>query len=121
MIEERKQRENRNKRKAGLEVGLVATLILLLFRIPLAKIIGDEGNGYLAISWEIYSIFYLIFGYGYSKVACHMVQSRVSKELYRNSIKAMENVFVTGFFSSLLGGILLFFLAKPIGGLFFSS
>lgn len=121
MVEERKQRENRNKRKAGLEVGLVATLILLLFRIPLAKIIGDEGNGYLAISWEIYSIFYLIFGYGYSKVACHMVQSRVSKELYRNSIKAMENVFVTGFFSSLLGGILLFFLAKPIGGLFFSA
>ena len=59
MVEERKQRENRNKRKAGLEVGLVATLILLLFRIPLAKIIGDEGNGYLAISWEIYSIFYL--------------------------------------------------------------
>ncbi len=121
MIEERKQQKSRNKRTSKLEVGFVATLILIVFRIPLVRIIGDEGNGYLAISWEIFSAFYLIFGYGYSKTVCRMVESRISREQYRNSIKTMETVFATGFLSSLVGAALVFFLAKPVGNLFFDG
>lgn len=121
MAEERRQRENKNKRNTGLETGLAATLILLAFRIPLARLLGDEGNGYLAISWEIYSIFYLVFGYGYAKAIGQLVEIRMNKGLYRNSVEAMKTVFTVGFFSSLVGAALIFLLAGSLGRTIFQT
>lgn len=117
-MQEKRQKGNRNKKKKNLEAGILATLLLLLFRIPLARIIGDEANGYLAVSWEIYSLFYLIFGFTYSGVVSKMVKTRIEKGLYRNSIRSMSTVLLTGIFSAIIGALALYMAASGLAGLF---
>ena len=118
MVQKKRHKEHRSAKKRNLEAGILATLILLVFRIPLANIIGNEGNGYLAVSWEIYNFFYLLFGYGFSKGISQMVKKRIEKKLYINSKKSMKIIFSTGLILSLAGGALLYFGAAWIAGLF---
>lgn len=115
------QRIHREKSKLNINTGVISMLILLIFRIPLANMVGNEGNGYLAISWEIYGIFFLLFGYGYSKIITQMVGTRIAKKMYRNSIKAASTVVLAGFLSSLLGGGLLYLLSDIITEKFFGT
>lgn len=121
MEQEKRQKQKGKGKKKKLEAGILATLIMLLFRIPLANFIGDEGNGYLAISWEIYGFFALLFGYGYSKVVSQMVKSRISKNLYRNSMRSMKTTLLVGFFSSSIAAVVLYFASAPLGSLLFGT
>ena len=43
--------------------GIISKVIGLLYRSPLANIIGDEGNGYYGAAYEIYAIVLLISSY----------------------------------------------------------
>ncbi len=106
-------RENRR-------IGLIAVLIMLLFRIPLAGIIGDKGNAYLAVSWEIYQIFFLIFVFAYTKLMVSFVETRMAKKKYQNSVRAAKGIFLSAFFSSVLGALLLFFTSGWIGNKYFN-
>ena len=121
MEHKKRQRQNGKRRKRNLEAGIWATMIMLIFRIPLANLLGDEGNGYLAISWEIYGLFTLVFGYGYSKAASQMVKSRVEKNLYQNSLRSMKTVLLTGLLSSMAGAALLYFFASAAGTVLFGT
>ena len=52
----------KSKKKLGFwEISMTAPLIGLFLRIPLANIIGNEGNGYLALNWEIFFLLYIFF------------------------------------------------------------
>ena len=114
-----KQKIASEKRKQNMGVGFAAMLIVLLFRIPLAGIIGDEGNGYLALGWEIYQLFFLIFAYSYTRIMASFIGSRMAKKMYRNSMTVARSVFVIGSFSLIAGAVLLFFFSNQIGSLIF--
>ena len=40
--------------------GIIVRLIGMLYRIPLANILGDEGNGYYSSAFTIYSILLIV-------------------------------------------------------------
>ena len=40
--------------------GIIVRLIGMLYRIPLANILGDEGNGYYNSAFSIYSILLIV-------------------------------------------------------------
>ena len=48
-------KENNKRRQLSWDLSFTGLLILLLFRIPLTNIIGNEGNGYYFISFEIFT------------------------------------------------------------------
>ena len=43
--------------------GIIVRLIGMLYRIPLANYIGDEGNGYYSAAYNIYSIMLILSSY----------------------------------------------------------
>ena len=106
--------------RGNRRIGLIAVLIMLLFRIPLAGLIGDKGNAYLAVSWEIYQVFSLIFVFAYTRIMVSLVEARMAKRKYRNGIRAANSIFLWGFVSSVLGAVLLFLASGRIGDLYFN-
>ena len=40
--------------------GLISSVIGLLYRLPLTRIIGDEGNGYYSAAFNVYTIILLL-------------------------------------------------------------
>ena len=53
--------------------GIICKIIGILYRSPLAHVIGDEGNGYYSSAYEIYTIILLVSSYS--------IPSAISKEI----------------------------------------
>lgn len=96
------------KRKYDIDLGMAASLLLLVFRIPLANILGNEGNGYLALTWELLLFAAVFFGHSLYAVIKDMVRRRIQKNQYHNSIRVLSTGMIFGGGLSLSGGILLF-------------
>ena len=112
MTNEKKQHNKR--KKLYYDFTFIGTLIFLLFRIPLTNIIGTEGNGYFSVSWELYTLFGLIFGTVLSNVTGEMVRRRFRKNHYQNAANVLTTALFIGFILSLLGAAAIYFSSNVL-------
>ncbi len=115
MANEKKQGNKR--RNLYFDLSFIGTLIFLLFRIPLTNIIGNEGNGYFSITWELYMLFGLLFGLGISNVTGEMVRKRFRKNQYRNAANVLTTLLLIGLMTSMLGAVIIYLLSDFLLGL----
>ncbi len=59
--------------------GIIVRLIGMLYRIPLANYIGDEGNGYYSAAYNIYSIMLILSSYSLPVAVSKMVSARLAR------------------------------------------
>ena len=85
--------EKKQKIKNGIIVqgsilaiaGIIARLIGIVRRIPLTNIIGDAGNGYYSVAYEVYSIILLLSSYSLPLAVSKLVAARVSRGQHKNA------------------------------------
>lgn len=81
---------------------ILTRIIGIAFRIPLTRIIGDEGNGAYSNAYEVYNIALLLSTYSIPIAVSKLVSARESKKEYINSYR----VFCTALcFSAFVGAI----------------
>ena len=100
------------KNRIVLSAGIVSYMLLLLLRIPLSRLIGDEGVGLFAPAFELFILASMVVSYGMSSAVSGIIRYRVKRERYRNAAKVFKTAFVMNLF---LGAVMALFL------LFFSS
>lgn len=100
------------KNRIVLSAGIVSYMLLLLLRIPLSRLIGDEGVGLFAPAFELFILALMVVSYGMSSAVSGIIRYRVKRERYRNAAKVFKTAFVMNLF---LGTVMALFL------LFFSS
>ena len=80
-------------------------IIGILYRSPLAAVIGDEGNGYYSSAYEIYTIILLVSSYSIPSAISKVIAQRLALKEYRNAQKifrcAIGYVVVVGGLASL--------------------
>ena len=54
--------------------GIISSIIGLMYRLPLTRIIGDEGNGYYSAAFNIYTII-LLLSSGRAEITCDQAVS----------------------------------------------
>lgn len=91
------------KNRIILSSGIISYMLLLLLRIPLSRIIGDEGVGLFAPAFELYVLAALVISYSMSNAMSGIIRYRVKRERYRNAAK----VFRTAFFMNLFLGVVM--------------
>ena len=82
--------------------GIIVRLIGMLYRIPLANYIGDEGNGYYSAAYNIYSIMLILSSYSLPVAVSKMVSARLARGQYRNARKILR---VALFYATIVGGV----------------
>lgn len=100
------------KNRIVLSAGIVSYMLLLFLRIPLSRVIGDEGVGLFAPAFELFVLTTLVVSYGMSNAMAGIIRYRVKRERYRNAAKVFQTAFVMNLF---LGTVMALFLV------FFSS
>ena len=100
------------KNRSVLSAGIVSYMLLLFLRIPLSRVIGDEGVGLFAPAFELFLLTTLVISYGMSNAVSGIIRYRVKRERYRNASKVFKTAFVMNL---VLGTVMAAFL------LFFSS
>ena len=85
--------------------GIICKVIGILYRSPLAAVIGDEGNGYYSSAYEIYTIILLVSSYSIPSAISKVIAQRLALREYRNAQKifrcAIGYVVVVGGLASL--------------------
>lgn len=87
--------------------GIIVRLIGMLYRIPLAGILGNEGNGYYSSAFSIYSILLIVSSYSLPTAVSKMVAVRMARKEYRNSAKVLR---VSLFYGTIVGAMGCFVL-----------
>ena len=67
--------------------GIICKVIGILYRSPLAAVIGDEGNGYYSSAYEIYTIILLVSSYSIPSAISKVIAQRLALREYRNAQK----------------------------------
>ena len=86
---------------------IVAYIICLGLRIPLCRIIGDEGVGLFAPAFEIFTLTTLLFSHGISKTLTGMLRYRVKREQYKSARRIFDVAFKLSLFISVIAAIIL--------------
>ena len=70
--------------------GIISSLIGLMYRLPLTRIIGDQGNGYYSAAYNIYTIILLLSSYSLPLAVSKMVSARVGNREYKNALRILK-------------------------------
>ncbi len=82
--------------------GLLVRVIGLAYRIPLIRIIGDEGMGYYSVAYEIYSIVLLLSSYSLPLAVSKMISTKLAKEEYANAGRILKAALA---YATLIGAL----------------
>lgn len=89
--------------------GIIVRVIGMFYRIPLASILGKEGNGYYSSAFLIYSLLLIVSSYSLPTAVSKMVATRIARKEYRNSIKVLKVSIFYGTVAGCLGAAVLWF------------
>ncbi len=97
---------------------VIVRLIGLIYRIPLARIIGDDGLGAYSNAFEVYNVALLLSTYAIPTAISKLISEREDKKEYGNSFHLLQvgMIFaaVVGFVASLLLFLGAEFIAKNV-------
>lgn len=96
--------------------GIICRIIGILYRSPLAAVIGDEGNGYYGSAYNIYAIILLISSYSIPSAISKVIAGKLALKEYRNAQRIFHCAFI---YVIAVGGVasLFAFIAAGIPGL----
>ncbi|MCH5265283.1 MAG: polysaccharide biosynthesis protein [Lachnospiraceae bacterium] len=88
---------------------LLVRIIGMIYRIPMANILGEEGNGIYAVAYEIYDVVLIISSYSLPLALSKIISAQQAKKEYRNIGKTFRVARTFAIASGgIFGGILLF-------------
>ena len=94
--------------------GILSRIIGIARRFPMQHIIGDKGNGYYSVAYEIYSIMLIISCYSLPLAVSKVVSSKISKRQY----KSAERAFQCAMFFAVAAGGVSFVVCEFLGDFF---
>ncbi len=98
--------------------GIFTKLIGFAYRIPMANMLGEEGNGIYSVSFGIYNVALTLSSYSFPLAVSKLVSTRLAKKEPKNAFA----VFMTAFAVSVIAGLcsfsLLYFGADLLEGLY---
>ena len=110
------KKEKLIKKQISWDLSFTGLLIFLLFRIPLTNIIGNEGNGYYFVSFEIFTLFYLIFGFCFHQITYELFRRNLKKYSVNTKNTLFTLILVIGILASFMGACGLFIASNQING-----
>lgn len=100
---------------------ILVRIIGLIYRIPMANIIGDEGMGIYSAAFEIYNILLIISSYGMPMAVSKMVSAKCAQKCYRDAYHTFDCSMVFAVISGGVAALFVFFGADMLESSFFSK
>ena len=94
---------------------LIVRMIGLIYRIPLARIIGDDAYGYYSTAFEFYSLALLLSSYSLPLAVSKLVSARVTAGRHKDARRVLHVSLVFGFIVGAIMSLLVYFGADVYG------
>jgi len=93
---------------------IVVRLIGLLYRVPMTRIIGDDGIGYYSTAYQVYNVILLLSSYSMPQAVSKLMAMRLAKKQYRNANRYFLCALVFSIISGLIFSSIMYFGADII-------
>lgn len=93
---------------------VISRIIGMLYRSPMAAVIGDKGNGLYSFAFEIYSIALILSSYSMPLAVSKLLSARFAKKEYKNADKIYKFAYIFAAVSGMVMALILFFGAGII-------
>lgn len=93
---------------------VISRIIGMLYRSPMAAVIGDKGNGLYSFAFEIYSIALILSSYSMPLAVSKLLSARFAKKEYKNADKIYKFAYIFAAVSGMAMALILFFGAGTI-------
>ena len=100
---------------------ILTRIMGIAFRIPLTRIIGDEGIGAYSNAYEIYNLALTLSTYSIPIAVSRLVSARETKKEYINSYRVLKTAMAFAAVSGALAALLTFFGAEFFSNALFKS
>jgi stage V sporulation protein B len=97
---------------------IIVRLIGLVYRIPMANILGEEGQGLYSIAYDIYSLALILSSYSLPLSVSKMIAAKNINKEYKNAMKIFKCAML---FAVTAGGVMalfMFLFADLLAGLY---
>lgn len=91
--------------------GILSRFIGLIRRFPMEHIIGDKGNGYYSVAYEVYAIMLIISCYSMPVAISKIVSAKISNKQF----KSAERVFQCALIMAAIVGAILVIICDFLG------
>ena len=93
---------------------VISRIIGMLYRSPMAAVIGDKGNGLYSFAFEIYSIALILSSYSMPLAVSKLLSARFAKKEYKNADKIYKFAYIFAAVSGMVMALILVFGAGTI-------
>ena len=101
--------------------GLIVRLIGLLYKIPMTRILGDEGIGYYNTAYEIYNIGLILSSYSLPLAVSKLIAAKEQEKKHGDSRRVFNCGIAVGVFAGGLMSVILIIGADRIATGIFNS
>ena len=94
--------------------GIITRIIGIVYRIPVANILGTEGQGFYATAFSIYNIALLLTSYSLPLAVSKLISARVSKGERKNAMRIFKGALWFAFIVGSAVACIVFFFSDFI-------
>ncbi len=98
--------------------GILTRMIGLLYRIPMANMLGEEGNGIYSVAFGIYNITLTLSSYSLPLAVSKIISQRSVNKEYKNSFFVFRNALLFALIVGLIACTLIFLGADTLETLY---
>lgn len=94
--------------------GIITKIIGFLYRIPMANIMGNEGNGIYSVSFGAYTVALTLSSYSMPIAVSKLMSARLAKGQYKDAYRVFKRALIFAMITGLIACAVLFFGADFI-------
>lgn len=98
--------------------GIISKIIGFIYRIPMANIMGNIGNGVYSVAFGIYNIVLTLSSYSMPLAVSKLMSERLAKKEYKNAHKLFREAFIFAFIAGSIAAIVLFAGAETFASVY---
>ena len=98
--------------------GIISKIIGFIYRIPMANIIGNEGNGIYSVAFGIYGIVLTMSSYSMPIAVSKLMSERIANKRYKDADKIFHKSLVFSMTTGMIACVVLFCGADIIARLY---
>ncbi|MBR3307714.1 MAG: polysaccharide biosynthesis protein [Lachnospiraceae bacterium] len=98
--------------------GLISKVIGFIYRVPMANIMGNTGNGLYSVAFGIYNIVLTLSSYSMPLAVSKLMSARLAKGDIRNAGRLFQLAMLFAFCTGLTAALVLFFGAEGFAAVY---
>ena len=98
--------------------GIISKIIGFLYRIPMANVMGNTGNGLYSVSFGIYNVALTLSSYSMPLAVSKLMSARIAKKQYKDADRLFKRALLFAFITGLIAALCLYFGADFLAGLY---